>query len=183
MARASRWPSLYGTASASRDYYELYGLSNRASQSDDWAYAGGLSLKWNLFDGFQTLSTVRTAEAQSEALRAQLKQAELGASAEIWARFQNYETALQKHQFSSQAMKSSFSAWEMALESYKAGVKTILDLLIAENQLSQTRSQQIAARQEVFTALANLAHATGIIEKGGATFKDSKDNKDARENR
>jgi outer membrane protein len=171
VARASRWPSLYGTASATHDYYELYGLNNRASQSDDWAYTGGLSLKWNLFDGFQTLSTVRTAEAQTEALRAQLKQAELAASAEIWARFQNYETALQKHQFSSQAMKSSFSAWEMALESYKTGVKTILDLLITENQLSQARSQQIVARQEVFTALANLAHATGIIEKGETIFK------------
>ena len=183
VARASRWPSLYGTASATRDYYELYGLSNRASQSDDWAYAGGLSLKWNLFDGFQTLSTVRTAEAQSEALRAQLKQAELAASAEIWARFQNYETALQKHQFSSQAMKSAGASLELAFESYQSGVKTILDLLNAENQLAQTRSQQIAARQEVFTALANLAHATGIIEKGGTPFKDSKDNKDARENR
>jgi TolC family type I secretion outer membrane protein len=183
VARASRWPSLYGTASATRDYYELYGLSNRASQSDDWAYTGGLSVKWNLFDGFQTLSTVRTAEAQTEALRAQLKQAELGASAEIWARFQNYETALQKYKFSAQAMKSASASLELAFESYQSGVKTILDLLNAENQLAQTRSQQVSARQEVFTALANLAHATGITEKGGTPFKDSKDNKDARENR
>jgi outer membrane protein TolC len=80
-------------------------------------------------------------------------------------------------------MKSAGASLELAFESYQSGVKTILDLLNAENQLAQTRSQQIAARQEVFTALANLAHATGIIEKGGTTFKDSKDNKDARENR
>jgi TolC family type I secretion outer membrane protein len=183
VARASRWPSLYATASATRNYYELYGESNRDSQSHDWTYMGGLSLKWNLFDGMQTLSSVRTAEAQAEALRAQLKQAELGASAEIWTRFQNYETALRKHEFSTSAMTSASSAREMALESYQSGVKTILDLLNADNQLAQSRNQQIAARQEVFTALARLAHATGIIEKGGGNFKDIKDTMDSRENR
>lgn len=173
VARASRWPSLYASASASRDYYELYGERNRDTQADDWAYTGGLSLKWNLFDGLQTLSSIRTAEAQAEAFRAQLKQAELAASAEIWARFQTYETALRKHQFSTLAMKSATASREMALDSYQSGVKTILDLLNAENQLAQTRNQQIAARQDVFTALANLAHAAGLIEKGSMAFKDN----------
>lgn len=175
VARASRWPSLYASASATRNYYELYGLNNRDSQSHDWAYTGGLSLKWNLFDGMQTLSSVRTAEAQAEALRAQLRQAELGASAELWTRFQNYETALQKHTLGTSALESASAARDMALESYKSDVKTILDLLNAENQLAQARSQLIAARQEVFTALAQLAHAMGSLEKGGETLKDNRD--------
>ena len=166
VAKASRWPSLYLNGSVTRDYYELYGLNNRASAANDWAYVGGVSLKWNLFDGFQTLSSTRTAQAQAEAMRAQLRQAELAASAEIWARFQNYETALRKYEFSTIALKSAIASQEMALESYKSGVKTILDLLNAETQLSQARSQQVAAQQEVFTALAYLTHVTGLIEKG-----------------
>lgn len=172
VARASRWPSLYATASATRDYYELYGERNRDTALDDFAYTGGLSLKWNLFDGFQTLSSIRTAEAQAEAMRAQLRQAELAASAEIWARFHNYETALRKHEFSSMALTTATASREMAFESYTSGVKTILDLLNAETQLAQARSRQIAVRQEVFTALANLAYVTGLIEKGGTTFTD-----------
>jgi outer membrane protein len=166
VARASRWPSLYLTGSLTRDYYELYGLNNRPSATDDWAFVGGAALKWNLFDGFQTLSSIHTAEAQAEAMRAQLRQAELGASAEIWARFQNYETALRKHEFSLIALKSATASQDLALQSYKAGVKTILDLLNAETQVSQARSQLVASRQEVFTALANLTHVTGLIEKG-----------------
>ena len=168
VAKASRWPSLYLRASAARNYYELYGLSNRDTPADEWNYIGGVNVKWNLFDGLQTLSTTRTAEAQAEAARAQLKQAELGASAEIWTRFQNYETALRMHEFSLSALTSATASWQLAMESYKSGVKSILDVLSAETQLAQARNQQIASRLDVFTALANLAHATGIIEKGGS---------------
>ncbi|MEI6562971.1 MAG: TolC family protein [bacterium] len=166
VANATRWPSLYLNGSVARDYYELYGLNNRAAAANDWAYTGGLSLKWNLFDGFQTLSSKRIAEAQAEAMRAQVKLVELGASAEIWSRFQNYETALHKYDFSLSALTSATAAWQLALDSYKAGVKSILDVLTAETQLAQARGQHIVARQDVFTALAQLAHATGAIEKG-----------------
>ena len=170
VARASRWPSLYINGSVNRDYYELYGQSNRDSQSDDWSYMGGVSLKWNLFDGYQTASSVNTAEALADSLRSQVKQAELAASAEIWARFQNYETAVQKYDFSVAALTSANALQAMAMDSYRAGVATILDVLSAETQLAQARSQQIAVRQEIFTALANLAYATGVIEKGGTAF-------------
>jgi outer membrane protein TolC len=166
VANASRWPSLYLNGSIARNYLEPYGLSNRDSAADEWSYIGGVSVKWNIFDGFQTLSTKRTAEAQAEATRAQLKQAELGASAEIWTRFQNYETALRLQDFSLSALTSATAAQQLAMDSYKSGVKSILDVLSAETQLAQARSQHIVARQEVFTALANLAHATGLIEKG-----------------
>jgi outer membrane protein TolC len=166
VARASRWPSLYLNGSVANDYFELYGENSRGSADTDWAYTGGVSLKWNLFDGLQTLSSVRTAEARADAMRAQLSQAELGASTEIWASFQKYETALKKYQFSSMALKSATASREMAFESYNAGVKTLLDLLSAETQLAQARAQNIAVKQEVFTALAYLTHVTGLIEKG-----------------
>ncbi len=174
VARASRWPSLYLNGSVMRNTYELYGNGHRDSADNDWTYTGGVNLKWNLFDGLQTLSSVRTAESQAEAMRAQLRQAELAASAEIWARFQNYETALRKHEFSTVALKSAAASREMALESYNAGVRTLLDLLNAENQLSQARRQQVAVRQEVFTALAYLTHVTGLIEKGHTGIKSLK---------
>ena len=165
VARAARWPSLYATATASRDYYERYGLSNPDMASDDLAYTGGLSLKWNVFDGFQTLTSIRTAEAKAKALREQLRQAELAAGAEVWSYFQAYETALTKHGCSMQALESAALARDTAMESYRAGLKTILDILNAENQLVQARIQVITARQDVFVALVDLAHATGLIER------------------
>ena len=51
----------------------------------------------------------------------------------------------------------------MATQAYAAGLKTILDLLTADAQLATARSQQVAARQDVFTSLANLIYATGRL--------------------
>jgi outer membrane protein TolC len=161
------WPSLYFKGSANRNYYENDG--SKTMQDEDTAYFGGLSLQWTLFDGFQTLSARRVARAQTDAAEAQLKQSELLASAEIWARYHGYETAIQKHRFSTAFLKSANATHAAALDSYKGGLKSMLDLLSAETQLAQARSQAVTARQEVFTALANLAHATGLLSKGGTT--------------
>jgi len=160
------WPSLYFNGNVNRDYFK--NISGNEMQDSDWSYGGGLSLQWTLFDGLQTLSAKRAAQAQADSMQDQLKQAELAASADVWARYHNYETALQKYKFSTAFLNSASSSYDMALDSYKAGLKSILDLLNAENQLAQARSQQIASRQETFTALANLAYSTGLLEKGGS---------------
>ena len=160
------WPSLYLNADLSRDAYETMGGS--AFQDDDWSFGGGLSLQWTVFDGYLTRSSIRAAQARADSARALLQQAELAASAAVWSGYQNYATALEKHRFSTAYLKSASATYDLALDSYKAGLTSILDLLTAESQLAQARSQSIAARQEVFTALANLAYATGLLEKGGA---------------
>ena len=162
------WPSLYLTGSASRDYFDVQKESAQPMQESDWAFFGGLSLQWTLFDGFQTLSAKHVAEAQAESAKAQLEQAQLAASTEVWTRYNTYETALQKYKFSLAYLQSATASHEAALESYKAGLKSILDVLNAESQVAQARSQHVTARQEAFTALSTLAHATGLLEKGGA---------------
>jgi outer membrane protein len=161
------WPSLYFNGGASHDTFQ--DVSGKDMQDSLWSYNGGISIQWTLFDGFQTLSAKRAALAKADSVQEQLKQAELAASADVWARFHNYETALQKYKFSTAFVTSASTSYDLALDSYKSGLKSILDLLSAESQLAQARSQQIGARQEAFTALANLAYSTGLLETGGAT--------------
>lgn len=163
VAHASSWPNLTVNANLNRTYYDAF--AGTASQGDhDWAYGAGFNMSWNIFDGWQTESQIRTAQEQAQAAEARLEQAELGASADVWARFQNYETALQKHAFSVAFYTSAETARKLANEAYSAGLKTVLDLLTADAQLAAARSQQVTARQEVFTALANLSHATGRLQ-------------------
>ena len=166
VAGSPLWPSLFLTGNASRDYYD--NINGKAFQDHDWSYGGGLSLQWPLFDGLQTRSARNVARAQAASAAAQLKQAELAASAEVWTTYHDYETALQKRAFSAAFLKSATASHGLALDSYKAGLTSILDLLNAESRLAQARSQDVAVRQEVFRALADLAHATGGLEAGGA---------------
>lgn len=164
VAGAVQWPSLYATGGINYSANDVRSGQNFVP-NNDWSYMGGLSLQWTLFDGLKTLNAKRAAQAQAESMRSQLRQAEIAASADIWNGHQTYATALQKLQFSGAYVRSSQAAYDLALDSYKAGLKTILDLLDAESQLTQARSQHIAARQEAFTALANLAFVSGSLDK------------------
>jgi outer membrane protein TolC len=164
VAGAALWPSLYLNGAINRDAYDRQ--SGRAMQDDDWSYGGGISLQWTVFDGFMTSNAKRAAQAQADSTRAQLRQAELAAGADVWARYHNYETARQKHKASAAYLASASRLYDLALDSYKNGLTSILDLVTAEDLLAQARSQNIAARQEVFTALANLAAAAGLLQKG-----------------
>ena len=162
VAHAMSWPDLYLNGNLNRNYNDVFsGTSQQAERS--WSYGAGLNLQWNLFDGWQTESQIRTAEELAKGAEAVLEQAELVAGAEVWTRYQNYETALQKYAFSQAYSKSASAARDLAAEAYGAGLKSILDLLTADAQLAAARSQQVASRQEVFTALANLIYATGRL--------------------
>jgi outer membrane protein len=165
------WPSLYLNGGISHSQYEYYGgipPASSGAEERDWTYQAGVNLQWTLFDGLQTINAKRAAREQAAALRDQLQQAELAAAAEIWTRHAAYETALQKHRFSTALLDSASAAHALAQRSYQAGLGNILDLLTAATQLAQARLQHVAARQDVFAALARLAHAAGLLEQNSA---------------
>ena len=166
VADAALWPSLFFNGAVSRDFYTRW--SGQPAQDRDWSYGAGLSLQWTLFDGMRNTSAQRIAEDRAAEALAHLRQAELAAGADVWTRYHAFQTASQKYAFASAFLRSASASYGLALDSYKSGLRSILDLLNAESQLAQARSQKIAARQDAFTALAALARATGVLEKGGS---------------
>lgn len=166
VAGSTLWPSLFVNGNVNRNYYDS--ITGDSFQDHDWSYGAGATLQWTLFDGFQTLSAKRAAAAQADSALAQLQQAELAAAADVWAKYYAYETALEQHTVSIASLASATASYNLALDSYKNGLSNIIDLLNAESTLAQSRTQYVAARQNAFTALANLAYATGRLEKDGA---------------
>lgn len=170
VAGSTLWPSLYVNGNVSRNYYDTMTDNNLfQTQDNDWSYGAGATLQWTLFDGFQTLSAKRAAAAQADSAQAQLQQAELAASADVWSKYYAYDTALERHTVSIAYLASASASYDLALDSYKNGLSNIIDLLNAESTLALARTQNVSARQDAFTALANLAYATGRLEKDNAT--------------
>ena len=157
------WPSLYFNGSVFRNNFDTYAGTTGDYQEP---YTATLSLQWTLFDGFQTASARRAAVAQAEAARETLHQAELAASADVWNRYQQYRTALNRYRFAAASLDSATASHALAMDSYKAGLTGILEVLAADTQLAQARSLLIGARQDIFSALAQLAYATGRLESG-----------------
>lgn len=158
-----RWPSLFFNGSAFHNEFDTYSGATGDHQSP---YSAALSLQWTLFDGLQTASARDAAQAQAQAAREALHQAELAASADVWNRYQQYRTALNRYRFAAASLESATASHGLAVDSYKAGLTGILDVLTADTQLAQARSLVVGARQDIFAALVQLAHATGRLEAG-----------------
>jgi outer membrane protein TolC len=61
---------------------------------------------------------------------------------------------------------------DVALNRYKAGVGSVLDLLTAQSALADARAQQVMARLAWNTSLAQLARDAGILDpRGGSSLR------------
>ena len=163
VAKAAGYPSLYLTGGA---YWNEYGNFSGATGPDrDLSLTAGVSVRWDIFDGYRNRNEQHAAAALARAAKEQLRQAELAAGAEIWIQYNYLDTAIQQLAFSRSVLVTATETQRMASESYQAGMKGILDLINAETQLAEARVQVITSRRAVFSALARLAHATATLSK------------------
>lgn len=164
-ANSDLLPTLNMGYSAEGNQYAYYGAEKNNPLNDKRADAqtGYISVNWDIFDGFNNYARKKEAEALYAAEMYDLSRAELKASADVWNKYYGYKTSLSKLTAARSYFESAKGSYELATESYSAGLKTILDVLQAQKQLADARSTLIAARFSVFTSLAKLAHATGRI--------------------
>lgn len=144
--------------------YQYY--NNRNDGFDDWknyrnAYQVGLSLTWDLFDGFASVAKHQQAVEQrvqaEKALRlTQLKAKEDGAR---WLRKFKYFCSVYKSR-QSDVQKSEESV-RLAQEGRKVGARTNTDLLDAEADLYRSQAGAITAQLGAIEALINLELSTG----------------------
>jgi len=154
--KAERYPAFTVTGSAGRTYYDasdLYGNS----------YSLGLGVRVPLFDGFQRRYDALQARADADASRAQVEGAEQAAVLQVWSSYYTLKTAEQQILTSGDLLQSAGESHKVALGRYRAGVGNILDLLAAQSSLETARALQVQARSEWYTALAELAYASGTL--------------------
>jgi TolC family type I secretion outer membrane protein len=156
-------PALNLGGTAGKAAYKYYEGADKTES--DREYSAYLSVDWNIFDGFYNLNKRRQAKTEADIALEKLVQAEINLSADVWTRYYDFNTAVRKLAYSETYFDSTRTSYELALESYNAGLKDILDLLSAQSKLSQARSRLIQSKQDVFVALAQLAHATGSLDK------------------
>lgn len=156
------WPSVNLGGTMGQNWYKYYNEKN--PRDNDYAYTGYLSFKWDIFDGFYNINKKQEAAAEEAAERARLEELELKASSDVWTKYHQYNTAVRKLKYSQAFYESSKASYELAFDSYGAGLKDILDLLEAQSTLSDARAKLIDSKKGLFLAIAELAHATGMLK-------------------
>jgi len=160
-ARAAFYPSLHFIVDPTAESF--YGLQQQFSWGHTAGLTGGMGFKlnWTVFDGGARKSRLAQAEADVHEAEARANVTRNQIADQVWAAYSNLNTALRQRQAATALLAASSRSYDAAIESYKYGLRNLLDVTAAQRTLAQARSTDVLARTRVLNALADLAFRTG----------------------
>ena len=124
-----------------------------------WSVVGYLSI--NIFDRFQTSSSVRMAKADTRIAEYNLEKAKLEAAKQIKMLVLTITQARERISVASETVEQANEDVRLAEERYRVGAGTMLETIDALVALTQARADVIQAKCDFLIATADLAVATG----------------------
>ena len=168
-ATAELAPQVDLAATAAYQYYD-YSLKHFPSgiqplNGDSWepTWLVGVTGSWLLFDGEARHNLIRAARAGHEAAVQRLEQLRLDAAGETWDAFFDYRAAVDQHTWAQALMVSAQENLDGVQFAYDVGLRTMPDVLSAQQLLASARSARISSRADVLSASADLVYATGDL--------------------
>ena len=98
-----------------------------------------LTLSWTFFDGGARKNNLAQAEANVHAAEAQARLTRDQIADEVWTAYSNLNTAFRQRQAATALLEAASQSYAAA-ESYKYGVRSLLDVTAAQRTLAQARS-------------------------------------------
>ncbi len=157
VAKAAGYPSI--SLSASQQYYH-YNATGGINQNSGTI---ALSVAVPIFTGFNNTYTIVAAQESYNAQLASRDSIEINLSQDVWTTYHNFKTSEQNLITTKELVASAEEANRVALGRYKAGVGNIVDLLIAQAQLSRAKQERILAQYNWLTNRVNLIRALGSL--------------------
>ena len=154
-AKSNYWPSVSASAG--------YGLSSnefstlKENRNLNW----GLSIRWTLFDGFNTNAGVQSAVASRRIAEIGLTQTERDINAQLKKALLDFEAARKQYEVSQKGLKSATEDRKIAEEKYNLGAGTLLDLLTANAGLVQAQVNLVNSVYNYITAKKNVDYTIG----------------------
>jgi outer membrane protein len=161
VARSALLPSLNLSSSAGRVFSDV-------AQSRGGTYGLTLGVQVPVFSGFSRQFDVRAAREQAEAARARVDVTRVQVANEVFTSYTTLQVAAGRVQASDHLLASAVESEAVARGRYSEGVGTFLEVLTAQSALAAARAQAAEARWQWQTALAQLAHDVGTLDRSGA---------------
>jgi outer membrane protein len=170
-ARSGHYPTLSATASYSDD--ANWGDSTRrtfpASSAINFGDARtgtnvGLTLSVPIFSGFATQSRVRQALDQRDFVADQLEQQKRAILHQTRTAYRSLVAGKAEVEARRLAVVSAQAAYEAGEAGLEVGTRTIVDVLIAQQQLFLARTDYARSRHAFLVNLLKLKQAAGVLE-------------------
>jgi len=134
-------------------------------------YGAGLSMRWNIFTGFDRYYAVEKASAAKGAAVSDLRSLKLSVIAATWTAYYDFLSAKKKRDAAQALLSSSEESFAANYESHRYGLATITDLISAERNLMAARYTLIQSKADLLISSSNLLHATGAATASSARLQ------------
>jgi outer membrane protein TolC len=158
-ARSGWYPSLGAAFSYGWNDRKMAENLNFFKNEYSWGITGYLSL--NVFDRFQTSSSVRIAKADARIAEYSLEKAKIDAANQIRTLLHTISQASERIAVASETVEQASEDVRLAEERYRVGAGTMLETIDALVALTQAKASVIQAKCDFLIATADLAVATG----------------------
>ncbi|MFL5404214.1 MAG: TolC family protein [Gemmatimonadales bacterium] len=154
-ARSAYWPSLTLAANTGWNGSRAndYSLLNQRQLS--------LSLRWNLFNGFDRELTIVQREADVDLAEATASDAQRAVQAELITGVAGLDAARQRIEITKVSVAAATEDLRVQQERYRLGASTIVDLLTSQEALNQAEVDVVNARFDYLRAKAQLEALIG----------------------
>ncbi len=132
-------------------------------EHDSWMV--GVSLRWNIFDGFRTWHNDRQARSMRTSANEQLEQIRKQVSYQVHEAWLRRIEAEKLKDVSSAALISAEEAVRLLGKRFDNALATMLELLDAQSALNQARANLLESEANLQLATARLYHAAGVLLK------------------
>lgn len=106
------------------------------------------------------------AESRQREARNELTDKRDQAQREVWTSYIAFRTAQKQEQAAVALLASADTSYSASLDAYNNGVKNLVDVVTAENQLAAARLSSVSARSRLLLEAVNLEFVTGNLLRG-----------------
>jgi outer membrane protein TolC len=132
---------------------------------DHDAWMVGVSLRWNVFDGFRTWYGSGQAQASRSAANELLEQTRKEVSYQVHEAWLRRVEAEKRREVASSAVAAAEEATRLLAKRFDNALATMVELLDAQSALNQARANLVESDANLMLATGRLYHAAGIFLK------------------
>jgi outer membrane protein TolC len=163
-ARGGYWPqiSLRGAFEADRQNFVSKGGAN-------WYL--GVTMRWNLFNGFATRARVLEAAQAVRGAKAGQRSADAGIRLEVRKVHADLEAARERIEVTNAAAAQAEESLRITRNRYEAGMSTVTDLLRNQTAVLEVKTRRLAAIYDQRVAAVMVELASGILSEDSDILK------------
>ena len=126
-----------------------------------YPYQAQFNLSWTIFDGGARKSEVIRARSENREAQAQVAVSRDQIENEIWTSYSHLKTARRQQEAADALLEAADQSYSAAMEAFRAGVRTVIDVTSTQRNLARARALQVGARVLLFSSVADLAYRAG----------------------